>query len=193
MKKTMIYVLIGILAITTSCIQEVDQKKVPKKEKEVFVTDSSYNPEAVLAKMGIKLKTPTAPVANYVNVVRSGNLIFLSGKGPSKEDGSYITGKLGKDLSIEEGYEAARLTGINQLSVLKAELGNLNRVKRIVKTFGMVNASPEFESQPEVINGFSDLMVAVFGERGKHARSAVGMGSLPRNIAVEIEVIVEVE
>jgi len=193
MKKTMIYVLIGMLAITTSCMQEVDQKKIPKEEKEVFVTDSSYNPEAALTKMGIELKTPTAPVANYVNVVRSGNLIFLSGKGPSKEDGSYITGKLGKDLSIEEGYEAARLTGINQLSVLKAELGNLNRVKRIVKTFGMVNSSPEFESQPEVINGFSDLMVAVFGERGKHARSAVGMGSLPRNIAVEIEVIVEVE
>ena len=189
----MIYVLIGMLAITNSCMQEVDQKKVPKEEKEVFVTDSSYNPEAVLAKMGIELKTPTAPVANYVNVVRSGNLIFLSGKGPSKEDGSYITGKVGKDLSIEEGYEAARLTGINQLGVLKAELGNLNRVKRIVKTFGMVNSTPEFESQPEVINGFSDLMVAVFGERGKHARSAVGMGSLPRNIAVEIEVIVEVE
>lgn len=190
MKKTTIYVLIGMLAITTSCKEEADQKKVPK---EVMVTDSGYDPEAALTKMGIELKTPTAPVANYVNVVRSGNLIFLSGKGPSKEDGSYITGKLGKDLSIEEGYEAARLTGINQLSVLKAELGNLNRVKRIVKTFGMVNSSPEFESQPEVINGFSDLMVAVFGERGKHARSAVGMGSLPRNIAVEIEVIVEVE
>ena len=193
MKKTTIYVLIGMLAITTSCKEEANQKKVPKEEKEVFVTDSSYDPEAALAKMGIELKTPTAPVANYVNIVRSGNLIFLSGKGPSKEDGSYITGKLGKDLSIEEGYEAARMTGINQLVVLKAELGNLNRVKRIVKTFGMVNASPEFESHPEVINGFSDLMVAVFGERGKHARSAVGMGSLPRNIAVEIEVIVEVE
>ena len=193
MKKTTIYFLIGMLAIITSCKEEADQKKVPKEEKEVMVTDSSYDPEAALAKMGIELKTPTAPVANYVNIVRSGNLIFLSGKGPSKEDGSYITGKLGKDLSIEEGYEAARLTAINQLGVLKAELGNLNKVKRIVKTFGMVNASPEFESQPEVINGFSDLMVAVFGERGKHARSAVGMGSLPRNIAVEIEVIVEVE
>jgi enamine deaminase RidA (YjgF/YER057c/UK114 family) len=192
MKKTTIYFLIGMLAIT-SCKEETDQKRVPKEEKEVMVTDSSYDPEAALLKMGIELKTPTAPVANYVNIVRSGNLIFLSGRGPSKEDGNYITGKLGKDLSIEEGYEAARLTGINQLSVLKAELGNLNRVKRIVKTFGMVNASPEFESHPEVINGFSDLMVAVFGERGKHARSAVGLGSLPRNIAVEIEVIVEVE
>ena len=136
MKKTTIYVLIGMLAITTSCKEEANQKKVPKEEKEVFVTDSSYDPEAALAKMGIELKTPTAPVANYVNLVRSGNLIFLSGKGPSKEDGSYITGKLGKDLSIEEGYEAARMTGINQLVVLKAELGNLNRVKRIVKTFG---------------------------------------------------------
>ncbi len=193
MKKTTIYILIGILVITASCEQETDQKKAPKEEKEIVVTDSSYDPEAVLAQMGIELKTPSAPVANYVNAVRSGNLIFLSGKGPSKADGTYITGKVGKDLSIEEGYEAARLTGINQLAVLKAELGNLNRVKRIVKTLGMVNATPEFENQPEVINGFSDLMVAVFGDRGKHARSAVGMGSLPRNIAVEIEVIVEVE
>ena len=193
MKKTIIYILIGMITITNSCKEEADQKEVPKEEKEVLVTESIYDPESALAKMWIELKTPTAPVANYVNVVRSGNLIFLSGKGPSKEDGNYITGKLGKDLSIEEGYEAARLTAINQLSVLKAELGNLNRVKRIVKTFGMVNASPEFESHPEVINGFSDLMVAVFGERGKHARSAVGLGSLPRNIAVEIEVIVEVE
>ncbi|MEK9613713.1 MAG: RidA family protein [Flavobacteriaceae bacterium] len=152
-----------------------------------------YNPEAQLEKLGIALQTPSAPVANYVNAVRTGNLLFLSGKGPKKADGTYIEGKVGADLSIEEGYEAARITAINQLAVLKAELGNLNKVKRIVKVLGMVNATADFRDQPKVINGFSDLMVAVFGDRGKHARSAVGMGSLPSGIAVEIEVIVEVE
>jgi enamine deaminase RidA (YjgF/YER057c/UK114 family) len=132
-------------------------------------------------------------VANYVNAVRTGNLIFLAGKGPSKPDGTNVTGKVGTDLTIDEGYEAARLTAINQLSVLKAELGDLKRVKRIVKVLGMVNCGPDFTDQPKVINGYSDLMVAVFGERGKHARAAVGMGSLPSNIAVEVEMVVEVE
>lgn len=154
---------------------------------------SDYNPEAVIADLGITLQKPSAPVANYVKAVRVGNLLYLSGSGPSLPDGSYITGTVGVDLTIEEGYEAARITGINHLSTLKAELGNLNRVKRIVKVLGMVNTPPGFGEQPEVINGFSDLMVEVFGTRGKHARSAVGMASLPRNIAVEIEVIVEVE
>lgn len=149
--------------------------------------------EANLQKLGIKLPKPSSPVANYVNAVRTGNLIFLAGKGPLKEDGQYITGKVGKDLSIQQGYEAARLVGVNQLAALKAEIGDLNRVKRIVKVLGMVNCTGDFANQPEVVNGFSDLMVAVFGDRGKHARSAVGMASLPRNIAVEIELIVEVE
>ena len=143
--------------------------------------------------LGITLVDAPPPVANYVNAVRTGNLIFLAGKGPNRPEGGYITGKVGTDLTIEEGYEAARLTGIIQLSVLKSELGDLNKVKRIVKVLGMVNAAPEFTSHPEVINGFSDLMVEVFGDKGKHARAAVGMGSLPRNIAVEIEMIVEVE
>ena len=151
-----------------------------------------YEPEANLKALGIDLPEASNPVANYVNAVRVGNLIFLAGKGPKKADGTYITGKLGADLTIEEGYEAARVVGINQLAVLKAELGNLNKVKRLVKVLGMVNAIPDFENQPEVINGYSDLMVAVFGERGKHARAAVGMGSLPRGIAVEVEMIVEV-
>lgn len=155
--------------------------------------DSGYNPEANLQKMGITLTTPATPVANYVNAVRTGNLIFLAGKGPKQTSGENITGKLGADLSIEEGYHAARITAINQLSVLKAELGNLNRVKRIVKVLGMVNATPEFTDHPKVINGFSDVMVQVFGNKGKHARAAVGMGSLPSNIAVEIEMIVAVE
>lgn len=154
--------------------------------------DAAYNPEAKLKTMGIELPDASNPVANYVNAVRVGNLIFLAGKGPKKEDGTYITGKLGADLTIEQGYEAARVAGINQLAVLKAELGNLNKVKRLVKVLGMVNATPDFENQPEVINGYSDLMVEVFGQRGKHARAAVGMGSLPRGIAVEVEMIVEV-
>lgn len=154
--------------------------------------DPDYNPEARLEALGISLSVPASPVANYVNAVQSGNLLFLAGKGPKKEDGQYITGKVGEDLTVEEGYEAARLVAINQLAVLKAELGNLNRVKRIVKVLGMVNCGTGFGDQPEVVNGFSDLMVEVFGERGKHARAAVGMASLPRGIAVEVEMIVEV-
>ncbi|MCO5725557.1 RidA family protein [Robiginitalea marina] len=154
--------------------------------------EAGYNPEARLAELGIALSVPASPVANYVNAVQTGNLLFLAGKGPKKEDGEYITGKVGEDLTVEEGYEAARLVAINQLAVLKAELGNLNRVKRIVKVLGMVNCAPGFGDQPEVVNGFSDLMVEVFGERGKHARAAVGMASLPRGIAVEVELVVEV-
>jgi len=146
-----------------------------------------------LKELGITLPTPSAPVANYVNAVRVGNLLFLAGKGPSKPEGGYVTGKVGVDLTVEQGYEAARLTGIAQLAVLKAELGDLKKVKRIVKVLGMVNCAPDFANQPEVINGYSDLMVQVFGDRGKHARSAVGMIALPRHIAVEVEMIVEVE
>jgi len=153
----------------------------------------TWNPELKLEELGIMLPDPSSPVANYVNAVRSGSLLFLSGKGPSLPDGSYITGKVGQDLEIEEGREAARLVGIAQLAVLKAELGDLNKVKRVVKVLGMVNCGPEFTQQPQVINGFSDLMVEVFGEKGKHARSAVGMNALPMDIAVEIELIVEIE
>ena len=151
------------------------------------------SPEDKLKEMGIELKEPSKPVANYVNAVRTGNLIFLAGKGPRTPDGELIKGKLGDDLDVEKGYEAARAVALLQLAVLKTELGDLNKVKRIVKVLGMVNATPDFTDHPEVINGFSDLMVEVFGEKGKHARAAVGMGSLPRNIAVEIELIVEVE
>ncbi|MEE9168563.1 MAG: RidA family protein [bacterium] len=149
--------------------------------------------EAKLQEMGVQLPEPSPPAANYVNAVRTGNLVFLAGKGPRKADGTYVTGKVGADLTVDEGYEAARLVAINQLAALKAEIGDLDKVKRIVKVLGMVNADPTFTNQPEVINGFSDFMVEVFGERGKHARAAVGMVSLPRNIAVEIEMIVEVE
>ena len=153
----------------------------------------AQTPEERLKEKGIVLTVPSAPVANYVNVVRVGNLLFLSGKGPGKPDGSYVIGKVGKDLTIEQGYEAARLAAISHLSVLKAELGDLSKVKRIVKVLGMVNCTDDFKDQPKVINGYSDLMVEIFGEKGKHARSAVGMNSLPLGIAVEVEVVVEVE
>jgi enamine deaminase RidA (YjgF/YER057c/UK114 family) len=149
--------------------------------------------EAKLKEKGIVLTAPGKPVANYVNAVRVGNLLFLAGKGPTKPDGTNITGKVGKDLTIEQGYDAARLVAINHLAVLKAELGDLNKVKRIVKVLGMVNCTDDFKDQPKVINGYSDLMVEIFGDKGKHARSAVGMNALPMNIAVEVEVIVEVE
>ena len=146
-----------------------------------------------LKDMGIELFSPPKPMANYVRAVRTGNLIYLAGHGPTKADGSNITGKLGKDMTVEQGYEAARQTGIALLSTLKGELGDLNKVRRIVKVLGMVNSTPDFTDQPKVINGFSDLMVNLFGEKGKHARSAVGLISLPNGIAVEVEMIVEVE
>lgn len=153
----------------------------------------AQNAETNLKQSGIVLTPPSSPVANYVNAVRVGNMLFLAGKGPQKPDNTYITGKLGKDLTVEQGYEAARLTAIAHLAVLKNELGSLNKVKRIVKVLGMVNCTEDFKDQPKVINGYSDLMVEIFGEKGKHARSAVGMYALPFNIAVEVEVIVEVE
>lgn len=153
----------------------------------------SQEAEARLKEKGIVLITPSKPVANYVNAVRVGNLLYLAGKGPTKPDGTNITGKVGRDLTLEQGYEAARLTAINHLSVLKAELGDLNKVKRIVKVLGMVNCTEDFKDQPKVVNGYSDLMVEIFGDKGKHARSAVGMYALPSGIAVEVEVIVEIE
>lgn len=145
-----------------------------------------------LNKMGVELPELGKPVANYVHAVRSGNLVFLAGKGPRNTERQLVIGKLGQDLTIEEGYAAARLAGIEQLAALKGELGDLNQVVRIVKVHGMVNAVPDFTEHSAVMNGFSDLMVEVFGERGKHARAAVGMGSLPKNMAVEVEMVVEV-
>ncbi len=146
--------------------------------------------EKKLKDMGITLYTPTEPVANYVKAVREGNLVFLSGHGPQKPDGTSVKGRLGEDMIIAEGVEAARYAAISLLSSLKAEIGDLNKVKRIIKVRGMVNATPDFKDHPKVINGCSDLLVAVFGDKGKHTRAAVGMGSLPFNIAVEIEMIV---
>jgi enamine deaminase RidA (YjgF/YER057c/UK114 family) len=146
-----------------------------------------------LNELGIELYPPTKPMGNYVKVVRTGNLLYFAGHGPTKADNTNITGKVGKDLTTEQGYEAAKQVGVALLSTLKAEVGDLNKVKRIVKVLGMVNCTENFTDQPKVINGFSDLMVSLFGEKGKHARSAVGMYMLPSNIAVEIEMIVEVE
>lgn len=150
--------------------------------------------EARLAELGIALPDTPAPVANYVPGVRTGNLLYLSGIGPAERaDGTSLVGKVGRDLTQEEGYEAARLTGLNIISRMKGEVGDLDKVKRVVKMLGMVNSDPAFNQQPAVINGCSDLLVEVFGDKGRHARSAVGLASLPNDIPVEIEVIVEVE
>ena len=144
--------------------------------------------EKRLKELGIELAPVTPPVANYVNAVRTGKLLFLAGKGPGP-----VKGKLGREFTVEQGYQHARAVGLALLSVMQAELGSLDRVQRVVKVLGMVNAVPDFQDHPKVINGCSDLFVEVFGERGRHARSAVGMGSLPNGIPVEIECVVEVD
>ena len=146
--------------------------------------------EQRLEELGIILPEPATPVATYVRHVQIGNLLYISGTGPSKDQPN---GKLGADLTVDQGYSVARSVGIAMISTMKEALGDLDRVRRVVKLLGMVNAVPDFGEQPEVINGASDLLTELFGERGRHARSAVGMGSLPRGIAVEIEMIVEVE
>ncbi|HXD97314.1 MAG TPA: RidA family protein [Candidatus Acidoferrum sp.] len=151
--------------------------------------------EARLKDKGITLPTPTTPLANYVGAVQTGNLLFLSGHGPFRPQGKFThVGKVGRELTVEQGYQVAREVGLNLLATTRATLGSLDRVKRVVKVLGMVNSAEEFGDQPKVINGFSDLMVEVFGEAiGKHARSAVGMAGLPLGIPVEIEMILEVE
>ncbi len=182
-----------IVLFSVSCGSEINREiKETVQEHTLQPIPNDYNPEAKLEELTITLRDQGIPVANYVHAVRTGNLIFLAGKGPKQANGENIVGKLGEDLTVEEGYAAAKEVAINQLSVLKAELGNLNKVKRIVKVNGMVNAVSEFTDHSKVINGYSDLMVAVFGDAGKHARAAVGMGSLPGNMAVEVEMIVEV-
>lgn len=151
------------------------------------------DPETRIKELGIKLRIPGPPSANFVGAVRVGNIVYLSGQGPLKADGKFMVGKVGSVYNLEQAQQAARLTGICLLEALRAEIGSLNKVKRIVKVLGMVNAVPTFDRHSQVINGFSDLMVEVFGENGRHARSAIGLGSLPRNIPVEIEMIVELK
>ena len=176
-KKTFYLLLLLIVA----CVPE-------NKDK-----DSNFDPESKLKELGIELMIPSDPVANYVNTVQSGNLLFISGKGPLKNDGKNIKGRLGYDLTIDQGYEAARATGINLISTIKSAIGDLKNVKQIIRVNGMVNSASNFTDQPKVINGCSDLLVEVFGDRGKHTRVALGMNSLPMNIAVEIDLILEVE
>ncbi len=159
----------------------------------IFVS-AQTDPEKKIKELNITLPVPGKPMANYVKYVQTGKLIYLAGHGPQKANGTYIYGKVGKELSVEQGYEAAKVTGIAMLATLRSAVnGDLKKVKRIVKVLGMVNCAEGFTAQPKVMNGFSDLMVAVFGEKGKHARSAVGMYMLPDNISVEIEMIVEIE
>ena len=143
-----------------------------------------------LKELGIVLPPPPSPIANFVTHIQEGNLLYLSGQGPRENDGFMHTGKVGSDVSVDDAYKHARLTAINLLAVMQSALGDLNRVKRVVKLLGMVNAVPDFEAHPLVINGCSDLLIDVFGEAGNHARSAVGFGSLPGNITVEIEAII---
>lgn len=150
----------------------------------------SRTPEERLAALGIVLPAPSTPIGTYVTHMRDGNLLFLSGQGPREADGFLHRGKVGGDIKVEQAYAHARLTGINLLAVLKQALGELARVRQVVKVFGMVNAVSDFERHPEVINGCSDLLLEIFGEQGRHARSAVGMGSLPDNITVEIEAVI---
>lgn len=149
--------------------------------------------EAHLRELGIELPPVPAPAGSYVHAVQTGNLLFLAGKGPRNLDGTAPVGKVGRDFTTQEAYQHARSVGLTLIAVLKETLGDLDRVKRVAKVFGMVNAVPEFGEQPQVINGCSDLFIEVFGDKGRHARSAVGMGSLPNGIPVEIEAIIEVE
>jgi enamine deaminase RidA (YjgF/YER057c/UK114 family) len=151
------------------------------------------SPEARLRELGIELPDPAPPVANYVGAVRVGDLLFVSGHGPY-QNGEYVyLGKLGRELNVAAGQAAARIVMINFLASVKAELGTLDKVDRVVKLLVMVNSAPDFGDQPQVANGASDLLVEIFGEeRGKHARSAVGMGALPMQISVEIEGVLQV-
>jgi len=149
--------------------------------------------EAKLAEMGLSLPDPPAPVGNYIGAVQTGNLLFVSGHGPRRlDDSTILAGKVGRDLTTEQAYEVAKSVMLNCLASIKRELGDLDRVRRVVKLLGMVNCTEEFVEPPKVINGASDLLVELYGEAGRHARSAVGMQQLPMNIPVEIEMIVEV-
>ena len=148
--------------------------------------------EQRLKELGLTLPQPPKPVANYVPAVRIGNLLFVSGHGPFNDGKTKISGKVGQELTIEEGYQVARNVALNCLATIKNTIGDLDKVKRVVKLLGMVNCTEDFKEQPKVMNGCSDLLVAIFGENGRHARSAVGMQALPNRIPVEIEMILEV-
>jgi enamine deaminase RidA (YjgF/YER057c/UK114 family) len=158
-----------------------------------MAAEPAFDPEARLRDLGITLPQSPTPVANYVQAVRSGDLVFLAGHGPCGTITDKQKGKVPRDRTVEEAYAAARDVGMCLIASLKKEIGDLRKVRRVVKVLGMVNATESFTDHPKVVNGCSDLLVAVFGERGKHARAAVGMVSLPVNLTVEIEMVVEVE
>jgi len=187
MKKVVWILLVGM--VTFACNgngSEGDNRSVQSGE-------GLFDVEERLQELGIELDSPTPPTANYVRAVQSGNLVFLAGHGPDRPGGGQVHGMMGTgEMSLEEAQMAARYTGLSLLRSLKTEIGDLNRVSRIVKVTGMVRSTSDFTQHSQVINGFSDLMVEVFGEeRGRHARAAVGMSSLPNNIVVEIDMIVE--
>lgn len=152
--------------------------------------DYTATPEDQLARLGLVLPPSPPPIANFVSHVIEGGILYLSGQGPREANGFLHTGRVGQDVSVDQAYAHARLTGLNLLAVMREALGDLSRVRRVVKVLGMVNAVPEFTEHPKVINGCSDLFVSVFGDIGQHARSSVGLGSLPDNISVEIEAVV---
>lgn len=183
----------SLLFLITAALLSCNPKQEDAAKKETHASADTVNIEARLKELNIELTTPKPPTANFVKTVRVGNLVYTSGHGPDRAEGGPLTGRVGDDLTLEQGQEAARLTGVSLLSSLKAEIGDLSKVKRIVKVLGMVQSTPEFKDQPKVMNAFSDMMVDIFGQKGKHARSAVGMSALPGNIAIEIEMIVEVE
>jgi enamine deaminase RidA (YjgF/YER057c/UK114 family) len=149
--------------------------------------------ESRLAKLGYTLPPPPEPIGNYVSACRSGNIMWMSGVGSRRADGSRISGKLGAELTVAQGYEAAQWCALNLLARMKADLGDLDRVTRILKVVGMVNSSPNFEEQAQVVDGASDLFVELFGEAGRHSRSAPGMAVLPRNTAVIVDCVIECE
>ncbi len=179
-----VYLVILLVLLSASCVSQTETQASQQAKSDV---------EQRLKELGVELRKPSPPTANFVRAVRTGKLVFMAGHGPGKPEGGLVTGKVGADLDLEQAKEAARFSAISLLSSLKAEIGDLNKVKRIVKVHGMVNAVPDFTQHSQVMNGCSDFLVSVFGDRGKHARAAVGLGSLPRNMAIEIEMIVEVE
>jgi len=153
----------------------------------------AQTPEQKIKQLEIELPQIPESLGSYQDMVKVGDLVFLSGKGPLKADGKYITGKVGQDLTANEGYQAARLSAINQLAILKQTFGSLNKIKRIIKVNGYVHTADSFTEQSKVMNGFSDLLIEVFGEQGRHARTSVGVFTLPQNMAVEVEMIVEMK
>ncbi|EUC20810.1 RidA family protein [Paraburkholderia hospita] len=153
----------------------------------------TQTPEDRLAALGLTLPETVPPLFSYISTRLAGDMLYISGQGPREQDGSYRAGKVGTEISVERAYQDARLTGLHLLAVAKEALGELSRVKAVVKLFGMVNATPDFEHHPQVINGCSELLVDVLGEAGRHARSAIGMGSLPGRMTVEIEAVLQVD